>query len=360
MIERISPRDVLADCRETLGLPQPPAQTIDDPLLAGLLRRSAGFHCPCSRATLRASVLECTQHLSGDLDSLTDRIEDAIEALIVGGDLLILSDVATDDPEVRGTWVFPAPPGFVIRQSGSAFLFGVVPDQDTYLPDSLSKRVVHEGFTRMIAPLPGEKIAQELHQYGLQELSEGAWLRQPRPEPARDMVASFRRQLAAQPRSAEVVGLEILDSQRPVKYYRGRWTPPTDQTGSFVGRRPQEFGFPIWCFVEILAGEVVRLLDLPLKATRWRDCDTAWHLQMAIDRCEGHPQLYRRRRDDGGVRFDFYSPLPMWSQRRLAIFGSRVAADRSLLAFRLPTTEANIEEQALQDHLWLSPTEDSE
>lgn len=360
MIESISPRNVLADTRETLSLPQPTDQTIDDLLLAGLLRRSAGFHCPCSRATLRASIVECTQYLPGHLDSLRHRIEDAIEALIVGGDLLVLSDVATDDPAVRGTWVFPAPPGFVIRRSGAAFVFGTVPDQDTYLPDSLSRRIVHEGFTRMITPLPGEQLAQELHQHGLQELSERAWLRQPRPQPAPAMAARFQRHLAAQPRSTDVVGLEILDVHRSVTYYPGRWTPPTNQTGYFVGRRPQEFGFPIWCFVEILDGNVVRLLDLPLKATRWRDCDIAWHLQMALDRCEGHPQLYRRRLDDGQVRFDFFSPLPLWSQRRLAIFGSPVAPDRSLLAFRLPTNEATTEEQVLQDELWLSPTEDSD
>ena len=360
MIESISPCDVLADSRETLGLPEPTAQTIHDPLLAALLRRSAGFHCPCSRATLRASIVECTRHLPSDLDSLPDRIDDVIEALIVGGDLLELSDVATDDPEVRGTWVFAAPPGFVVRRSGAAFVFGIVPDQDTYLPDSLSKRIVHEGFTRMIAPLRDEQLAHELQQHGLQELSERAWLRQPNPEPAPAMVARFQRLLAAQPRSADVAGIEILDTHRPVTYYPGRWTPPTDQTGSFVARRPREFGFAIWCFVEILDGNVVRLLDLPLKASRWRDCDTAWHLQMALDRCEGHPQLYRRRLDDGHVRFDFFSPLPLWSQRRLAIFGSPVAPERSLLAFRLPANEAATEEQILQNELWLSPTENAE
>ena len=360
MIARISLRDVLVGCRETLGLPQLPAQPVDDPLLAGLLRRSAGIHCPCSRATLRASVLECTQGLSTDPDSLPARIDDAIEALIVGGDLLVLNDVATDDPEVKGTWVFAAPPGFVVRPSGAAFLFGIVPDQDAYLPDSLSSRVVHHGFARSIAPLPGEPIAQELDQHGLQELSERAWLKHPGRESAPEMVARFRGHLATEPRSADVAGLEILDSHRPVTYYPGRWTPPTDQTGSFVGRRPQEFGPPIWCFVEILDGGVVRLLDLPLKTTRWRDCDTAWHLQMAIDHCEGHPQLYRRRLDGDRVRFDFLSPLPLWSQRRLAIFGSTVAPDRSLFSFNLPDAEAITEERFLQDKLWLSPTQDSE
>ena len=360
MIERISPTDVLDGCRDALGLPQAPARSVDDPLLAGLLRRSGGIHCPCSRATLRASVLECTQGLSPDPDSLPARIDDAIEALIVGGDLLELNDVATDDAEVKGTWVFPAPPGFVVRPSGAAFLFGIVPDQDTYLPDSLSNRVIHDGFARTLPALPGERIAEELGQHGLQQLSQRAWLRAPGRESAPDMVARFGRHLAAEPRSADIAGLEILDSDRPVTFYPGRWTPPASQTGTFVGRRPQEFGRPIWCVVEVLDGGVVRLLDLPLKTTRWRDCDTAWHLQMAIDHCDGHPQLYRRRPDGDRVRFDFLSPLPMWAQRRLAIFGSTVAPERSLFSFRLRTAEAVTEERFLQDELWLSPTQDSE
>ena len=360
MIERISPTDVLDGCRDTLGLPQPPSQSVDDPLLAGLLRRSAGIHCPCSRTTLRASVIECTRGLLADPDSLPARIDDAIEALIVGGDLLELNDVATDDPEVRGTWVFPAPPGFVVRPSGAAFLFGIVPDQDAYLPDSLSNRVVHEGFALTIAPLSGERIDQELREHGLQQLSQRTWLKAPDRESAPEMVARFRRHLAAEPRSADIAGLEILDSGRPVTFYPGRWTPPANQTGTFVARRPQEFGPPIWCVVETLDGGVVRLLDLPLKTTRWRDCDTAWHLQMAIDHCEGHPQLYRRRPDGDRVRFDFLSPLPLWSQRRLAIFGSTVAPERSLFSFHLPAAEAVTEERFLQDELWLSPTQDSE
>ena len=60
---------------------------MDNLLLAGLLRRSAGIHCPCSRATLRASLLESLEHLSADEESLSERVDAAIEALIVGGDL---------------------------------------------------------------------------------------------------------------------------------------------------------------------------------------------------------------------------------------------------------------------------------
>ena len=148
--------------------------------------------------------------------------------------------------------------------------------------------------------------------------------------------------------------LKILDSSRPVTYYRGRWVDPTDHDGPFVARRPQEFGAPIWCLVELRNGDPVCLLDLPLARTRWRGCDSAWHLQMAIDHDRGTPQLYRRRVDRDIVRFDFFSPLPQWSQRRLMILGRPVARDRCLFSYLLPADEADAEEAFLQESLWLS------
>jgi hypothetical protein len=92
-----------------------------------------------------------------------------------------------------------------------------------------------------------------------------------------------------------VTDLQILDPMRPVTYYLGRWNVPKNQSGTFVARRPQEFGAPIWCFVALKDGVPARLLDLPLEKMRWRGCDSAWHLQMAIDYCRRNPQRYRRR-----------------------------------------------------------------
>ena len=106
MIERVTASEVLAGCRRTLGLSGQGDRSIDDVLLAALLRRSAGIYCPCSRATLRASVLECTQALVADEVGWSQRIDDTIEALVVGGDLLELDDVVPEDSDIRQTWVF--------------------------------------------------------------------------------------------------------------------------------------------------------------------------------------------------------------------------------------------------------------
>ena len=318
------------------------------------------MHCPCSRATLRASVLECTQALAADDASRSQRINDTIEALTVGGDLLELDDVVTEESDVCQTWVFAAPPGFVIRPNDTAFIFGVVPDQDAFLPSSLGNRVLYDGFTRSIESQPDENLTDELRAQGLQQLSDSVWLKSPKHEPPADMISRTDQCLAHQLPITTVDNLKILDSVQPVTYYLGRWAVPTNQTGMFVARRPQEFGAPIWCLVRLEDGVPVRLLDLPFEKTRWRACDTAWHLQMAIDYCRHNPQQYRCRPETRGVRFDFFSPLPQWSQRRLMVFGNPVQPERSLLSYLVPSAQAESEEEFLQDRLWLSRTKDSE
>ena len=357
MITKIKPHDVIMNCRATLDLPGDQA-ALDDILLAGLLRRCAGILCPCSRTALRTALVESLNYLHDDNDVLADRLEKLIDDLIVGGDLLELSEVAIDDPDVKGTWVFAAPPSYVVRPSGTIFLTGIVPDQDTFLPESLAARVNYEGCTRLIAPEPGEHLADVLSEQGIQELSEAVWLKAPKAESAENLLGYYERRLAAQSHCGTVNDLEILDPVRSVTYYPGRWVSPKSQTGTFVARRPQEFGAPIWCFVQLADGTPQRLIDLPLSRFRWRGCDAAWHLQMAIDYCRGQPQRYRRRSAEGRVRFDFFSPLPQWFQRRLMIFGNSCPREKSLFAYELPLREAENEERFLKERLWLVRTED--
>ena len=360
MIKSVSKNEVLSESRRALGLPDQGNGCIDDVLLAALLRRSAGIHCPCSRATLRASVLECTQALVSNEDRQSRRIDDAIEALTVGGDLLELDDVVTEDVNVRQTWVFAAPPSFVIRPNGTAFIFGLVPDQDAFLPSSLSDRVSSDGFTRSIEPRASEDLTSELRQQGLQQFSESAWIRSPKPEPPCGFLNRINECLMRQASITTIENLKILDSTRPVTYYPDRWVVPTSQTGMFVARRPQEFGAPMWCMIQLENGVPARLLDLPFEKTRWRACDIAWHIQMAIDHCRRCPQQYRLRSEPSGVRFDFFSPLPQWAQRRLMVVGKSVPRERCLLSYIVPSNQAEAEEEFLRNRLWLSRTDESE
>ena len=357
MIKEIKPSEVVQSCRDVLGLPGDHAK-LDDVLLAGLLRRCAGMLCPCSRTTLRSALVDSLNHICDDIDELAERLENLIEALIVCGDLLDLSEVAIDESDVKGTWVFPAPPSFVVRPSGSIFLIGIVSDQGTFLPESIASRVRYDGFTRLITPESDEQLATLLSEQGLQEHSEDVWLKCPKIVSPTSLVERTEQLLQKQPPCGKIDGLEILDPSTSVKFYRDRWVSPKEHTGIFIARRPQEFGARSWSVVQLDEGIPQRLMDLPEEGFIWRGCDAAWHLQMAIDHCREQPQIYRRRNTEKGVRFDFFFPLPQWFERRFLIFGKSLPREKCLLSYELQSPEAESEEQFLQERLWLIPMTD--
>jgi hypothetical protein len=352
VIEQISREGVLNASRETLGL-SPSVFPIDDPLLAALLRRAAAILCPCSPATIINSVLDALQYLVEDRSSVEDRLADLTDKLVVTGDLLELNQVTTDDPDVKGTWLFAAPPSFVARPDGTIFLLGLATDEVTPLPASFAENVVHEGVVRVLVPEVTEDARAVLRDLGWLELPAASWLKGPKPEPAAQMRDFVLRKLEEQPPSGAIIDLMILDASRDARYYSRRWVKPTDQTGHFVGRRPQAHGAPLWGLVALTNGVPTKFLDLPLKGTRWRGCDVAWHLQMAIDDGLGRPQIYRRRDTTGGILLDFFSPLPLWATRRLAVLGHPAPPEYCLFTYWLPSREADSEETFLRDRLWL-------
>lgn len=353
-IIEITADEVLKECRHTMGLPEATADALDDTLLAALLRRGAGILAPCSPSTLASSILESLQYLGHDEETLQVRIDVVIENLIVGGDLLELSQVTIDDSAAKGTWIFAAPPAFVARRSGSVFLVGLTPDDVAPLPDSLKVRISYDGCARVIQTEAGEDLPTILRELGLLELSERTWLKMPKREFAGSFLETMTRRLEAQPASGTTDDIKIIDPISSVDYYRGRWTKPRRESGNFIARRPQMYGAPIWGFAKFENGTLAKFLDFPLKGTRWRGCDVAWHLQMAIDQCRGTPQQYRKRSEKEGAYLDFFSPIPLWAQRRLALFGRTVAWHKSLFSFWLPDRELASEEEFLQNHLWLS------
>jgi hypothetical protein len=354
-IVEISGKALLEKTRRALRLPDDPAGAIDRPLLASLLRRAAGILCPCSASTLASSIVDSLQGIAPDLTATQLEVETAIEALIVGGDLLELSQVATDDPAAKGTWLFAAPPAFVQRaSSNSVFLIGIASDDASPLPESLKTRIRHEGTLRVLSPEPSEDLARMLRDCGLVQLSEQSWFKLPKVEAAAALKERFERQLVEQPPSGEIAGLLVLDSARSPLYYKGRWISPKRDTGTFVARRPQGYGANLWGFARLSAGEVIQFLDLPLKHSRWRGCDAAWQLQMAIDHCRGIPQQYRLRAGNTGAILDFFSPLPLWAERRLGVIGRRTDPLQCLYSYWIPDGELSAEESFLQERLWLT------
>jgi hypothetical protein len=359
VIEQISREDVLKASRECLGL-APEAGLLDDEFLSALLRRSAGILCPCSPATIIASVLEALQYLVEDRSAIEERLADLTDKLIVTGDLLELNQVTTDDPDVKTTWVFAAPPTFVSRPDGTVFLLGIVPDEVTPLPASLAANVVHEGVVRVLVPEPSQDVRHILRDLGWLELTATAWLKTPKQESAGQMREFMLRKLQEQPASGAIDDLMILDPLCDPRNYARRWVKAANQTGNYVARRPQAYGAPLWGYATLANGSPTRFLDFPLKGTRWRGCDVAWHLQMAIDDGLGAPQTYRRRDTAAGTFLDFFSPLPLWATRRLAVLGRPALREHCLFTYWLPSRDVGLEENILREHLWLVPRNTSE
>jgi hypothetical protein len=354
MITQISANELLVAAREQLGIPA--SSAIDETMLAAMVRRAAGIHCPCSLATLTAAVVESLAYLTDASAELEERVRATGEGLVVLGDLLELSQVTVDDPNAKGTGVFSAPPGFIVRPSGSVFLVGIVPDEANPLPASLSCRIECNGAARLLTPAQEETLPSVLRELGLREISVSGWLKPPKAVSAIALRDDYLSRLSAQPPSGEITDVSILVPDRAVEYYRRRWAPPEHHTGEFVARRPQAYGGALWGFAHLESGNVTQFLDFPLKGTRWRGCDLAWHLQMAIDQTRGTPQKYRKRPAANGVYLDFFSPIPLWAERRLCIVGRVIAPEHCLLSYWVPEREIATEETHLQEYLWLKAT----
>ena len=359
MITQLAKEEVLALCRHELGLPESDGGKLDTIFLSFLIRRCAAIYCPCSKNSLKLVVLDTLQYLYDGDDDLDFLVESSIENLIIGGDILELSDVFSNDQSIKGTWVFPGLPGFITRPSGNIFFFGIVKDRDTLLPEYLASRIVYDGFTRVIAQEPQEELTEVLRELGLQEFSVDAWLKAPKQRSAHDLCKSYIASLKSQPSAGDCPELKILEPSTSGVTYRYNWTTPQGKTGLFIARRPQAYGAALWCFAELEHGRLLRLLDIPLGSSRWRACDIAWYLQLGLDYMSGRTPRYRRTCTTSAVRFDFFSPLPVWAHRRLLVFGKPTEARTALFSFILPSNEAKHEELFFQDRLWMSPTEDS-
>jgi len=356
MIELVDRGAVVATASACLGTEREEGGVLAPAYLAAALRRLAGFLCPCSPRTLVRTMIESHCGLFVDEGAFEELLEGSIEALVAVGDLLELSDVALVGEEVRSTWLVAAPPAFVARPSGSSFILGLSADEQTPLPTEVRTRVVSRLGIRYIEPLAGEDLATTLRDLGLREMSSAAWLKCPKTVSAAGLVASFNAKLLGCSPSGEVPDLLVLDGSRKTRSYRRRWGPPGSLTGNFVVRRPQTFGSDLWSYAQLRDGVPLKLLDLPLHGDRWRGCDAAWRIQMAIDALALRPQEYRVRSDAHGAIIDLFSPIPKWARRRLAVVGSEVDPDGCLMSFRLAVSEVATEEKFLEEMLYLNRT----
>jgi hypothetical protein len=342
-------RAVLEDCR--LSGDQ---SLLSREALSTLVRRAAGFLCPCPPSALVKSVVAALDGLVPADAEVVDSVETAVDALSSLGDLVERKVHRDSGFGADRALVYLGPPSFVERAGGVILILGIAPDSVPTLPTDLERDIERTGYIRRFGNGTSETI-DALLAGGYRRLSDRAWLSIPRSESASEHSARAHSELAILGPSGPIPGLRIIDSATPPRFYRGRWLTPKRHTGCYVGRRPQAFGADLWCFVELLDGEPVRLLDFPPMNSTWRGCDHAWRLQAAIDYELGQPQRFsiRESMSDREATVDFFSPVPAWAERRWSFLGASAPAERCLFSFRFELADLDEEVQFMKNDLWL-------
>ncbi|NFV80688.1 hypothetical protein [Magnetospirillum aberrantis] len=325
------------------------------PLIAQALRRAVHVLAPCPRHELERAVVQSLSGLAADHEQLVASTDETLESLIAYGDILEMRSPADDPWSISPLVVRPAPPAFVVRNNGDVILLGVAGDEISPLPGEWTRRIVCRGVLRTLVPKEGEDLRLFLMELGLIELSEKTWLHLPPTETAQQFAAGWMHRLSESPPVATIEGLQVLDTRKSPSYYTGRWTEPDRiANGMHIGRRPQRYGSPLWCLVDLFDGVPRHFIDLASRNRRERPCDIAWRIQMALDAAAGAPQQVRIRPSDRGSILDFFSPLPSWAERKLAISGGRTPPFRSLLAYAVPACGTDEALSFLEDYLWLT------
>ena len=327
--------------------------------IAGAFRRAGRFLCPCTPATLMRAVVRPLRGLVEDVEATRRLAEDTLEAMTAHGDFQEHKDVGEESTDDEAALLYQAPLSFVLRDSGTALLFGGATEEFDTLPEVLRDRIKHVNHVRQLSPVDAEDLRSYLTELGLVSLSTTTWLKLPPRHTAAEHVSRLDQLLAVAERSGAVPDLMLLDHTRPVESYRRRWSLAGSQTGRFVARRSRAYGSDLWCYAELRDGKTERLIDFPLTDSRWRGCDEAWQLQMAIDANRGEPQRFMVRSGSGAsVILEFFSPIPLWGRRRLDAVGEPVLRRKCLFAYRLPRSELQEEARFLSDELWLTNTTD--
>ena len=352
-VSLVPPHEVLPQIARSLRIANP-SGGLTAQLLAQALRRAAHALAPCPRHELERAVHQSLKGLGlgdGDLRICT---EETLETLLVYGEILEMR-TATDDPWHTSPLVLrPAPPSFVVRKNGSIVILGVAGDEITPLTSEMNARVAYQGVLRILSPDGSEDLRTLLREVELIELSENAWLRLPPAETATAYLATWRQNLSVTAPATAIEGLRILDTARPSSFYPDRWVGPgAAHSGMYVARRDQRYGAPLWCLVDLTDGAPRRFVDLVSRGDRLRPCDVAWRIQMAIDAKAGSPQRFRIRPLGPGYALDFFSPLPSWAERKLAVAGERTERHKCLVSYRIYAPDLEHERRFLRERLWL-------
>lgn len=355
-IQRIERDEVATRAVAVLGLDPEVVDLYSREGICAALRRAASFLCPASPRQLVDAVLDSLNPLHSGIER--DEVDAALDGLIGVGDLLELRASGA-----RTRLLFLGPPSYVEKQPGRYLLTGIRPHAGLLVDeDSLGSAVAYEAHTRTVI-LDGTSADEGLAAAGLHRVTREQWTKAPRQEPAESVIEKTRNQLAGARAPGQVTGLMVIDSTTSVRYYKGRWREPlpSDQ-GMFVGRRPQAYGAPMWCVVDLAAGVPQAVLDLPLDASVAPGWDDARRLQAALDAHRASPQFLRVRptgQPGDDWIFDFFGPLPTWAERYLDLAGLPVTKSHgALFTYRVPDGADSATRTFLANALWMQATEE--
>jgi hypothetical protein len=352
-IARLDTGAVGVESVEALGL-DPSVDLMSPEGLAASIRRAASFTCPTTPGVLMRTVSEVLSGLRGFREETSSEIVDLIESMLAYGDLL---ELPLEDSQGTRRRLFLGPPAYVQRRgTNSCLLLGIRPEGAPLLGDELNAQVDCVRHARVIRLPDNDPLARLLDDEGLVKLQPEQWLQGPRASSPEDLVAYYAGRLHAFGQSGELE-LRIIDPESSVTYYRGRWRDlKNGDNGQFIARRAQAWGADLWCFTQIVQGEVAKIIDLPLQSPLAPGADEAWRLQAAIDALGSHPQRVRLSEyEEGSRRLGFFSPLPSWMQRRLDIIGAPCRGPRgALFAYELPEAEVKEELDFMAERMWLS------
>ena len=329
-----------------------------DEAIAAILRRTAGFLCPCRRETLLRSIIGPRGPISNmcivQIDDLKERTEALLDSLIGYGDIVECRK-GDGTEKISPTYLYASPISFVCRNSGTALLVGISIDDYNPIPNSAPVSIEYRGHARWVISNSNVDVAQILTDLGISELSRDAWIWKPKTCTSLSLIDEAGKFLAVAGPAGSITSLQIIDPQTPVQYYRGRWTEPKSRhSGCFVGKRPGLYGTYYWCYVELKNGNPIRAIDLPFTGSSTHGNDVAWHLQAAIDKERGYPQIFREQQvPDHKVIFDFFSPIPGWAKKRWDIIGTPIQRPGCLFAYSFEESEATEESNFMINSLWL-------
>ena len=325
--------------------------------LANLCRYTASYLCPITKRGLIKAITTPFENMGQN--NLSLEIKNIISTLISHGDLLELEDNTDELTQVPQTLIYLAPPQFVPIAVNQVVLLGIAPDDIPILPDDFEHEIQQRDCLRVIVSENAANLSESLENHGLYQLSSDTWLRSPSAKSEIAYIEHFKRYLDKSNQPGENITIEILDTEKSVTYYRGRWRAPSDDTtGCFVAKRQGFYGETIWCYIELENGVATNLLDLPHGRTSERGCDQAWRLQAAIDSAHRTPQKVRiRGLHNGMVAFDLFSPIPNWLERRWSVVGSPGESKNCLISYFFYPNDIETEMSFAKERLWLEFTE---